>query len=144
MQLAEYIAAIEKPLKLGEVREVNLSDLYTHFKAGHFTPAQVLEFYRQRDSPRFIEAVKAFEQGKLFRAQMQSFESWQHCDYAKEDRIAAEAFLSVEDSAQQKHEGIRNFIMLRVYGKRSDTNNEDKFKQGWISENNRHNWRWNS
>lgn len=144
MQLAEYIQAIEKPIKKDEVREINLSDLYAHFKAGYFTPAQVLEFYRQRDSPRFIEAVKKFEVGKLFIAQMQSFESWQHHDYAKEDRATADVFLSLENSAQQRHDGIRNFIAARIFGKRNDQHNEEKFKQEWIRQNNNFNWIWNT
>lgn len=144
MQLADYIAGWERKLEKDEVRENPLSELYAHFKAGTFTWQAVLEFYRQRDSPRFIEAVKLFEQGKLFRAQMQSFESWQHCDYAKEDRATADTYLSVEDAAQQKHEGIRNFIAARIFGKRSDSHNEDKFKQDWIKQNARFNWHWNT
>lgn len=144
MKLAEFIAAAERPLVKDEVREITLSHIHDHFRAGHFTPEQVLEFYRQRDTPKWIELVKKFESGKLFIAQMQSFESWQHCDYAKEDRATADTYLSVEDAAQQKHEGIRNFIAARIFGKRSDSHNEDKFKQDWIKQNARFNWHWNT
>ena len=153
MELKDYIAGWEKELKEDEERPNPLSELYAHFKKGTFTPEQVLEFYRVRDTPRFIEAVKLFEKGKLFQAQMQSYESWERHDYAREDKIAAEAYLSVEDSAQMKKaEGtpanIRRFIFMRVYGSRprGDDMSEkaQKIKDKWIFENKKYNWRWNN
>lgn len=153
MTLGEYIQAIERPLVMGEVRTVNLSDLYQHFQQGHFTPKDVLEFYRQRDSPRFIQAVKLFEEGKLFTSQMQSYDGWEAGYFAADDRARANDYLSLEDSAQQKNaEGtpanIRRFIFIRIYGKRPNPNDmgeqAQKIKDRWIAENKRFNWYWNS
>lgn len=147
MKLSEYIAAIERPLKLGETREVNLSELYGHFQASHFAPKDVLEFYRVRDSPRFIQAVQLFQQGKLFTAQTQSFEGWENGYFAKEDKARAQDFLSLSDSAQQKHEDIERFIWIRVYGKRPNPNDmgeqSQKIKDTWIKQNKIFNWNWN-
>lgn len=149
MKLEDFIKAAERPLVKDEVREITLSHIHEHFRAGHFTPDQVLEYYRQRDTPKWIELVKKFEAGKLFIAQMQSFESWSFGDYAKEDKAAAQNYLSLEDAAMMRKaegtpESIRLFIFNRVYGKRGDPSNEDKFKQDWIKQNARLNWRWNS
>lgn len=149
MILKDYIEALELPW---EIRTETLSSLHEHFKAKHFTAADVLEFYRQRDSSKFVEAVKIFEKGKLFRAQMQSYESWSAFDYFKDDEAVAELYLSLEDSAQMKKgegtpENIRRFIFTRVYGARprsTDTpERAQKIKEIWISQNKRFNWNWN-
>ncbi len=148
MTVAEYVTEWEKKLEIGAEREYPLSDLYAHFKKGTFTPEQVLEFYRQRDSPKWIEKVKIFEQGKLFSAQTQSFESWSHCDYAKEDKAIAENYLCLEDAAQMRKakgapEQIRAFIFTRVYGKRPSSDQQDqKAVAAWGFENKRNGWTW--
>ncbi len=149
LTVTEFIAAIEKPLVKGEARAVNLSDLYEHFKLGHFRPTDILEFYRQRESPRFVEAVRLFERGLLFKAQTQSFDSWCAGDYKAVDVNLANAYLSVEDAAQfTKDPGlpanIRSFIWRRVYAKRpgafSDTVEQDNYRKAWVEENLRMRW----
>lgn len=150
MTLGEYIKAIERPLVLGETRDINLSDLYSHFQQGHFTPKDVLEYYRQRDSPRFIQAVKLFEEGKLFVAQNQSFDGWSAGYFGREDRERAIDYLALEDAAQQKHAqgtpaNIRLFIFVRVYGARPRSDDmSSKIQEKWIAENKRFNWFWNT
>lgn len=143
MKLSEYIAEIEKPLVVGADRKHNVSDLHDHFKAGHFTPAQVLDFYKQRDTSAFIALAQQFQKGKLFSAQSQGWESWTHGDYAVQDKGIAENYLSIEQSAQQKDLAIRSFIFCRVYGSRKNDGDE-KHRQRWIDDNQRNNWRWNS
>lgn len=149
MKLSEYIDAIEKPLKVDEIREVNLSDLYHHFKEGHFTPNHVLEYYRVRESPRFIEAVKLFEAGKLFTSQMQNYDGWAAGYYAADDRERAANYLSLEDAAMMRKadgtpENIRLFIFVRIYGARPRSDDMgDKVKDKWIAENKRFAWYWN-
>ena len=152
MELSQYIESWEQKLEKGHERQFPLADLYGHFKAGKFTSEQVLEFYRQRDSPHFIEMVKRYEQGKLFKAQMQSWESWAHFDYIEDDKAIAEKYLALEDAAQmRKAEGtpnsIRLFIMTRIHGTRPRSNDSEKYvehlKKVWISQNEKLNWRWN-
>ena len=141
MKLSEYIEAVETPLEAGKSRDINMSDLYGHFKAKHFTPENVLEFYRQRDSPKFIALVQKYEAGKLFAAQMQSWPNWTAHDYQREDKVVAETFLSIEQSAQQHHAKIRHFIFTRVYGSRAS---DDKANEKWCKDNLTFGWRWNT
>lgn len=147
MTLHEMIVALEQPY---ETRTAVLSDFMDSLKAGEFTREQVLEYYRQRDSPRFIAAVKLFEEGKLFVAQNQSFDGWSNGFFARQDKERAEDYLSLEDSAQQrKAEGtpanIRRFIFVRIYGARPRSDDmSSKIQEKWVAENKRFNWYWNA
>lgn len=146
MTLHEMILELEKPY---EHRTATLSDFMEALKAGTFTREQVFEYYRQRDSPRFIQAVKLFEEGKLFVAQNQSFDGWANGFFARQDKERAEDYLSLEDAAQQRKakgtpENIRNFIFTRIYGARPRSDDmSSKIQEKWVAENKRFNWFWN-
>lgn len=149
MTLDEMIKALEEPW---QTRTATLLDFMEELKKGTFSREQVWEYYRVRDTPRFIHCVKLFEEGKLFASQMQSFDSWSNADYATQDKERAEDYLSLEDAAQQKKatgspENIRRFIFTRVYGARPRqddmSDKAQKIKDKWMFENKRYNWYWN-
>lgn len=151
MKLEDYINALELPQ---EQRTETLSSIEGHFKAGHFTPKDVLDFYIKRDSPKHHALTLLYAQGKLFKAQMQSYESWAAGDYAGQDKNTVEDYLSLEDAAGRKRdtEGIcpkiRLFIFTRIYGKRpssSDTPEQaQKTKENWMAQNKANQWYWNT
>ncbi len=145
MTVEEFVKSVE--VHNGKT-DHGLSHLNAHFRAGEFTPEDVLNFYARRDTPKYLALVQDFARGKLFIAQQQSFESWAAHDYAKEDKAKAEEYLGLEDSAMQKNLPIRNFIFMRVYGQRPRSNEDakqvDHIQKKWIRENADHAWRWNS
>lgn len=122
--------------------------LYEYFRKGEFSPADILEAYRVKDSPRFLAKVQSFAAGSLFAAQTGNFD--QHIEGAlrQEDKQRAWEYLSVEESAQQRHKDIHLFIQCRIYHSlpsQKDLENlgyREKLRDLWVKQNDINGWGW--
>lgn len=131
-----------------EAGKIPFASLYAHFGRGDFGPKEILEAYRQRDSPAFILLVQDFTNGKLFRAQTENFDDYLEGKNRAHDKAQASNFYSLEDAAQQKHDGIRKFIEHRIYAAlpskkdKEDLGKMENFRQAWSQSNQNNGWGW--
>ena len=142
MTAKEFIAGMESG-------KLQAADLYSpHFKAGDFSPNDILEVYQVKDSPRFIAKVQAFIRGSLFAAQTQDFDQYLEGTHRREDTERAWEFLSVEKSAMQLNEGIHLFIQCRIYYTKpspkelENLGHRENLRTLWMAQNKKNGWEW--